>query len=151
MEFLGHRGIVVFVDIQLLHSWCVNIFASRHCYHRHLHFNPTWCGVFDIRYGVWGGLKVPADKTRPLRSTEATTDATNQQILFLTSLPVCRAFDQSPMSYSFAVRGRRNDLLSPQKIIRFQYAKILTLSIFELYGEYVHQIESENILNSNLT
>ena len=39
--------------------------------------NPTWCGVFDIRYGVGGGLKVPADKTRPLRSTEATTDATN--------------------------------------------------------------------------
>ena len=42
-------------------------------------FNPTWCGVFDIRYGVGGGLKVPADKTRPLRSTEATTEANHEK------------------------------------------------------------------------
>ena len=40
------------------------------------------------------------------------------QILFLTSLPVCRAFEQSAsMFYSFAVRGCRTHLLSPQKII----------------------------------
>ena len=42
-------------------------------------FLLTLRGVGFLTYGmVWGGgLKVPADKTRPLRSTEATTDATN--------------------------------------------------------------------------
>ena len=43
----------------------------------------TLRGVGFLTYGmVWGGLKVPADKTRPLRSTEATTDATNHDKYF---------------------------------------------------------------------
>ena len=115
-------------------------------------FNPTWCGVFDIRYGVWGGAESARRQNKaPKVNWGHYRCYQSWQILFLTSLPVCRALEQSPMSYSFAVRGRRSDLLSPRKIIRFQYAQILTSSIFELHGQYVHQIKAENILNSNLT
>ena len=38
-----------------------------------------------------------------------------------------------------------------EKSLAFRYVKILTSPIFELYGQYVHQIKAEIIVNSNLT
>ena len=71
-----------------------------------------------------------------------------RQILYLTSLPVCRDFEQPPVLHSFAVRGRQSHLGS---LRNFSSMKTKTLSFFGPYQQYVHQIKAENILNSNLT
>ena len=56
----------------------------------------------------------------------------------MTSFPVCRTFEESPMLYSFVL------------VYTFQYVKILPSKIFDLYAQYVYEIKAENILNSNL-
>ena len=103
--------------------------------------NPTWYGLLNYLVVWGGGWKCPQGRMATEANWGQCRGYQSWQILFLTSFPICRAFEKSPKLYSFAVRGRRSHLLSPQK----------SSSIFELYGQYVHQMKAENILNSNLT
>ena len=69
----------------------------------------------------------------------------------LTSLPNCRVLDYFSRLHSFAVRWRRSNLLWPWKFSSFQYHNFWKFVIFDLHGQYVHQMKAENILNANLT
>ena len=66
-----------------------------------------------------GGWKCPQGRMATEANWGQCRGYQSWQILFLTSFSICRAFEKSPMLYSFAVRGRRSHLLSPRKIISF--------------------------------
>ena len=69
---------------------------------------------------IWGGAK---SARRERMASEVNwghyRGYQSRQTLFLTSLPVYRAFEQSPMLYSFAIRCCWSHLLTPWKIISF--------------------------------
>ena len=69
----------------------------------------------------------------------------------LASLSACRVFEHHSKLHSFAVRWRRSSLLWPRKFSSFRYHNFWKFVIFDLHGQYVHQMKAENILNANLT
>ena len=81
--------------------------------------NPTWYGLLNYLVVWGGGWKCPQGRMATEANWGQCRGYQSWQILFLTSFPICRAFEKSPMLYSFAVRGRRSHLLSPRKIISF--------------------------------
>ena len=69
----------------------------------------------------------------------------------LASLSACRVFEHHSKLHSFVVRWRRSSLLWPRKFSSFRYHNFWKFVIFDLHGQYVHQMKAENILNSYLT
>ena len=69
----------------------------------------------------------------------------------LASLSACRVFEHHSKLHSFAVRWRRSSLLWQRKFSSFRYYNFWKFVIFDLHGQYVHQMKAENILNANLT
>ena len=69
----------------------------------------------------------------------------------LASLSTSRAFEHHPKLHSFVVRWRRSSLLWPRKFAHFRYSDFWKFIIFDLHGQYVHQMKAGNILNANLT
>ena len=76
-------------------------------------------GFWTTSWYGGGGWKCPQGRMATEANWGQCRGYQSWQILFLTSFPICRAFEKSPMLYSFAVRGRRSHLLSPRKIISF--------------------------------
>ena len=96
-----------------------NSYQNHSCWGTRPWINPTWYGVLNYLVVWGGGWKCPQGRMATEANWGQCRGYQSWQILFLTSFSICRAFEKSPMLYSFAVRGRRSHLLSPRKIISF--------------------------------
>ena len=67
----------------------------------------------------------------------------------LASLYTYRVFENHPIFCSFSARCRRSYLVWPRKFSSFRYDNFWKFIIFDLHGQYVHQMKAEDILNSN--